>query len=77
MKKIRESLADGNKVKVTIWLKGRQKRKPEMLDVMVGRIMEVLREIAEIEAPPKRETFVCHIMIGAKKGGKDAKVKNA
>ncbi len=77
LKKIKEFLAEGNKVKVTVWLKGRQKRKPEMLETMVARIMEILREIAEIEAPPKREGFFCHIMIGAKKGGKDAKTKNA
>ncbi len=77
LKKIKEFLAEGNKVKVTVWLKGRQKRKPEMLETMVARIMEILREIAEIEAPPKREGFFCHIMIGAKKGGKDAKAKNA
>ena len=77
LKKIKEFLAEGNKVKVTVWLKGRQKRKPEMLEVMVGRIMEILKEISEIESPPKREGFFCHIMIGAKKGGKDAKTKNA
>ena len=76
LKKIREFLAEGNKVKVTVWLRGRQKRKPEMLDVMVGRVMEILKDMAEIEAPPKREGFFCHIMIGAKKGGKDAKIKN-
>ncbi|MCX6554062.1 MAG: translation initiation factor IF-3 [Candidatus Aminicenantes bacterium] len=76
LKKIREFLAEGNKVKVTVWLRGRQKRKPEMLDQMVGRVMEILKDMAEIEAPPKREGFFCHIMIGAKKGGKDAKTKN-
>jgi translation initiation factor IF-3 len=76
MRKIREFLDEGNKVKVTVWLRGRQKRKPEMLESMVGRVMELLKEIAEIEAPPKREGFFCHIMIGSKKGGKDAQVKN-
>jgi translation initiation factor IF-3 len=55
LKKIREFLAEGNKVKVTVWLKGRQKRKPEMLEVMVNRIMEILKEMSEIESPPKRE----------------------
>jgi translation initiation factor IF-3 len=76
LKKIREFLAEGNKVKVTVWLRGRQKRKPEMLEVMVNRVMEILKDMSEIEAPPKREGFFCHIMIGAKKGGKDAKTKN-
>lgn len=77
LRKIREFLQDGNKVKVTVWLRGRQKRKPEMLDTMVLRIMEILKEMADIESPPKRETFSSHILIGAKKGGKDAKAQNA
>jgi len=76
LKKIREFLEEGNKVKVTIWLRGRQKRKPEMLDVMTQKIMDIIKEMAEIESAPKKEGFYCHILIGAKKGGKDAKVKN-
>jgi len=44
--------------------------------VMVNRVMEILKDMSEIESPPKREGFFCHIMIGAKKGGKDAKTKN-
>jgi len=77
LKKIKEFLEEGNKVKITIWLKGRQKRKPEMLDTMTGRIVEILKEISEIESPPKRERWSCHILIGQKKGGKDAKTKDS
>jgi len=77
MKKIREFLDEGNKVKVTLWLRGRQKRKPEMLDMLITRMVEVLKEVSEIESPPKRENFYCHILIGAKKGGKDAKAQDS
>lgn len=73
LKKIKEFLEDGNKVKVTIWLKGRQKRRPEMLGEMTDKIMEILKDISEIESPPKRERWNCHILIGKKKGDKDAK----
>ena len=76
LKKIKQFLEDGNKVKVTIWLRGRQKRKPEMLGVMTERIMNILSEISEIESQPKEERFSCHILVGQKKGGKDAKTKN-
>lgn len=76
LKKIREFLEEGNKVKVTIWLKGRQKRKPEMLGIMTDRILEILKEFAEIESMPKREKFATHILIGQKKGGKDKNAKN-
>jgi translation initiation factor IF-3 len=73
LKKIKQFLEDGDKVKVTIWLKGRQKRRPEMLEEMTGRILEILKEFAEIESPPKKERWNCHILIGKKKGEKDAK----
>jgi len=77
MKKINEFLEEGNKVKITIWLRGRQKRKPEMLHVMTQKILEILKGIAEIESPPKRERFSNHILIGRKKGGKDAETENS
>jgi len=73
LKKIKQFLDDGNKVKITIWLKGRQKRRPEMLEMMTEKIMEILKEISEFESPPKREKWSCHILIGKKKGEKDAK----
>ena len=77
LKKIKEFLEEGNKVKITIWLKGRQKRKPEMLSIMTERIVEILKDISDIESPPKQERWSCHILIGQKKGGKDAKTKDA
>ncbi|MCI0470582.1 MAG: translation initiation factor IF-3 [Candidatus Aminicenantes bacterium] len=76
LKKIKEFLEEGNKVKVTIWLKGKQKRRPELLGDMTKKIMNILNDIAEIESPPKDEKWTCHIMIGKKKGEKDAKTKN-
>ncbi len=77
LKKINQFLEEGNKVKITIWLKGRQKRKPEMLNIMTDRIVEILKDISDIESPPKRERWSCHILIGQKKGGKDAKTKDS
>jgi len=73
LKKIKEFLDDGDKVKITIWLKGRQKRRPEMLGEMTDRIVNIITEIAEIESHPKKERWSCHIMIGKKRGEKDAK----
>jgi translation initiation factor IF-3 len=77
LKKIKEFLEEGNKVKITIWLRGRQKRKPEMLHTMTEKILEIIREFAEIESMPKKERFSNHILIGKKRGGKDAETKNA
>lgn len=71
LKKIKQFLEEGNKVKITIWLRGRQKRRPELLATMTDRIMEILKEISEIESPPKRDRWSCHILIGKKKGDKN------
>ncbi len=73
LKKIRQFLEDGNKVKLTIWLRGRQKRRPELLGQMTDKVLELVSEFSEIESPPKRERWSCHILIGKKKGEKDAK----
>jgi translation initiation factor IF-3 len=73
LKKIKEFLEEGNKVKVTIWLRGRQKRRPEMLGEMTDRIMNILTEFAEIESPPKNERWSNHIMIGKKRSDKSDK----
>lgn len=77
VKKIKEFLKEGNKVKVTIWLRGRQKRKPEMLGIMTAKIIDILKDISEIETNPKRERWSNYILIGQKKGGKDAKTKDS
>ncbi|UCH92918.1 MAG: translation initiation factor IF-3 [Candidatus Aminicenantes bacterium] len=79
LKKIKEFLEEGNKVKVTIWLRGRQKRRPEMLGEMTERITKILEEFAEFESPAKHEKWSTHIMIGKKrsdKGDKNAKAQN-
>jgi translation initiation factor IF-3 len=70
LKKIKEFLEGGDKVKVTIWLRGRQKRRPEMLGEMTDKILKILEEFAEIESPPKNEKWSNHILIGKKRGDK-------
>lgn len=76
LKKIKQFLEEGNKVKITIWLRGRQKRRPELLGQMTDKIMGIIKEISEIESPPKRDRWSCHILIGKKKGEKDAKTQD-
>lgn len=76
MKKVKEFLDEGNKVKLTIWLRGRQKRRLELLNQMTDKILTIVQEFSEIESPPKKDKWSCHILIGKKKGEKDAKTEN-
>jgi translation initiation factor IF-3 len=76
IKRIVKFLESGDKVKITIWLKGKQKRKPEMLGQMTDKIVALLKEISEIETMPKREGFRTQFLIKQMKGGIDDKTKN-
>jgi len=69
LRQIQKFLEHGDKVKITIWLRGRQKRKPEMLGEMTEKIFNILKEMADIETEPKKERFSAQFMIKAKKGG--------
>ena len=64
-------------MKVTIWLRGRQKRRPEMLDEMTDKILKILEEFAEIESPPKNEKWSNHILVGKRRGDKPDKLDKA
>lgn len=52
-KKSLEFLTEGNKVKVTIQLKGRQKSTPERGRVVMEKFADLLSEISELESPLK------------------------
>ena len=75
LKKIKEFLDEGDKVKVTIWLRGRQKRRPELLDEMTSKIMKILEDFAEFETPPKTEKWSTHLIVGKRKPDKGDKVE--
>lgn len=76
LKKIEKFLEAGIKVKITIWLRGKQKRKPEMLKTMTEKIVQILENVGKIESPPKVQGFMCQFIITQKKGGHDAKTEN-
>lgn len=78
VKKMREFLEDGNKVKVRLRLRGREMGKPELVRNVVNKIMERLEDIAQIESPMKVEGRIGIMLLGPKKvkGGKNAKAKD-
>lgn len=52
---LREFLADGNKGKVTVMFRGREIVHPELGAEMLKRVIEVLKDEAVVEMPPKME----------------------
>ena len=70
-KHIERFLADGDKVKATIFFRGREMAHPEIGRRILERLMEELAEVAAPETTPRMEGNTMHTILsqkGAKKG---------
>ena len=76
-KHIRRFLDEGNKVKITIMLRGREKQKPELGQQVLDRIMTDMKDIATQDGEARKQDWaVSALLVPVKLGGKDAKTKN-
>ena len=66
-RKSKEFLEDGNKVKVVLQLKGRQKSTPERGQIVMLKFFTLVQEIGVAESLPKLEGSKWHMMIKPKK----------
>jgi len=77
MKHVQRFLEEGNKVKITIMLRGREKSKPEMgqqiLDKVLGDVQGYGRQDGDVR---RQEWAISTLLVPAKLGGKDAKTKD-
>jgi translation initiation factor IF-3 len=77
MKHIKRFLQEGNKVKVTVMLRGREKQKPELGQQVLDRVMNDLKDQAAQDGEARKQDWaVSALLVPTKQGGKDAKVKN-
>lgn len=76
IKHVQRFLEEGNKVKITVLLRGRERSRPELglkvLDRVLGDIQETGRQDGGTR---KQDWSVSALLVPAKAGGKDAKVK--
>lgn len=68
-RKGREFLEEGNKVKVVLQLKGRQKGAPERGEIVMLKFFQLLEEVGSAESLPKLESSRWFMMIKPKKRG--------
>ena len=68
LKKVREFLDEGNKVKVTVMFRGREVTIPEKGLEQLQKMLDHLQEEAKVESPPKREGRTMFMMLAP--GGK-------
>jgi len=70
LKHIREFLEEGDKVKVWIKFRGRENMHPELGDKLANRIIEELKDVAQVEVEPKKEGgFMLFVLAPKKKKG--------
>ena len=77
MKHIRRFIDEGNKVKVTVMLRGREKQKPELGQQVLDRVFNDMKDAAAQDGDARKQDWaVSALLVPTKQGGKDAKAKN-
>jgi translation initiation factor IF-3 len=77
LRHIKRFLEEGNKVKITVMLRGRERAKPEIAHEFIKRVLEDTKDMAIEESSPKTQGFfVSTVLSPIKTGGKNAQTKN-
>jgi translation initiation factor IF-3 len=77
MNHVKRFLGEGNKVKITVMLRGREKQKPELGYQVLDRVLTDVKEMATQDGSARKQDWaVSALLIPTKLGGKDAKAKN-
>jgi translation initiation factor IF-3 len=73
VRKLRQMLGEGSKVRVSLRFRGREMTKPELGTALLARIAEELSDVAQLEAPPRREGRMMSVMLVPKPGARPPK----
>ncbi len=77
MKHVKRFIDEGNKVKITVMLRGREKSKPELGLQVLARVLEDVKDKAAQDGSTRKQAWaVSALLVPVKQGGKDAKAKN-
>ena len=75
---VQRFLEEGNKVKITIMLRGREKSRPDLAYQIMDRVQEDVRSYGHQDGEVRRlDWAVSALLVPSKHGGKDAKAKVA
>jgi translation initiation factor IF-3 len=79
MKHVVRFLEEGNKVKITIMLRGRERSRPEMGQQVLARVLEDVGPLGHQDGDVRKQDWAVSALLVPVKpaGGKDAKAKNA
>jgi translation initiation factor IF-3 len=77
VRKLRELLQEGNKVRINLRFRGRERAHPEMGTKLFDRIVSDLSDIAQTEGPARFEGRMMNLMIAPKPGARAAAAAKA
>ena len=77
VKHVLRFLKEGNKVKITVMLRGREKAKPELAHKILDRVFEDTKEFGHQDGGIRTQSWAVSTLLSpTKSGGKDAKTKD-
>ena len=77
MKHVLRFLDEGDKVKITIMLRGRERSRPELGFQVLQRVLESTKDYGRQDGETRKQDWaVSALLVPVKIGGKDAKAKN-
>jgi len=75
---VQRFLGEGNKVKITVMLRGREKAKPELARKILDRVFADVHEFGQQDGNIRTQPWAVSALVSSiKTGEKDAKIKNA
>jgi len=75
---VQRFLGEGNKVKITVMLRGREKAKPELARIILDRVFADVHELGQQDGNIRIQPWAVSALLSpTKTGEKDAKTKNA
>jgi len=74
---VQRFLEEGNKVKITIMIRGRERSRPELAQQILDRVLEDMRAFGRQDGEIRKQDWMMSaLLVPAKPGGKDAKAKD-
>jgi translation initiation factor IF-3 len=78
MKHVQRFLDEGDKVKITIMLRGRERSRPELGFQVLQRVLEGVKDLGRQDGSTRKQDWaVSALLVPVRVGGKDAKAKDA
>ncbi len=77
LRHVRRFLKEGNKVRITVMLRGREKAKPELAHQIIDRVFGDIEDLGQRDGSVRTQPWAVSILVSPKKpGGKDAKTQD-